>query len=763
MNKIEQIFASLEIEPTKEQRIIKKAYAKKVKQYHPEECPEEWKRIHDAYEEALNYAKGNADAIILIDRNKDSNEELLKEENQEHEENIINPIEEQSETRKEQREKNCEEIKQNSELNQSEQLNNEELPLADEKNSIEYNDLFQKVQEKEKKKSSTEIVKTNFNRMQSFGTDVPDEKWSTFLKSAAFMEACREEEFLLFLNYAITKTKWEPSILRLLQEVMEEIRTSLEAEMLLAHANIVKQIIIQCKSFTGYNVVEKMKKGKEKEQTKKKVVFWPILISIAVIFGVVMIAVKLIYWDDRTTVSKKIPVKITEEEAKREAVQYLNEKYTDSSYEVEDVFLSEYKGYSYSSDGDDLLTDRVLGYEGRVYDSYNTQIIIIVGMNETSMKEEVKCFDSRQETEIVNDLKAEIGERIGIEKGQAYLNRDSDNFISSFIKDSSYHTYYSGDLQTFFEAEANYRNNITIKTNERNLSHMKDLNKGNTNGRCVIYLSDPEILTILQRIEGTNGTYTDVLGEILQEMAKSYQIQMIGAVLPANLYENLFTNNQENMSQEIYDWLKMGGNITTGQSVIPPLLSPLMTSWYVSKSYDSYDNGYYSAGGTTPAVKIVDGMYAFEKYTRAKETKSQQDKEAVGQLQVVEMPKGLKQYLVDEKIAFQDELSFQLVSNSIFEQSYILTLNKEIFHIPESGYDIILTIPETKYSEEEHKILEVKSYSEVNTKAIMSTVCEGEGYLFLDYTQYDNEEAPIIVTILNRPKIIESITTVSTK
>lgn len=136
---------------------------------------------------------------------------------------------------------------------------------------------------------------------------------------------------------------------------------------------------------------------------------------------------------------------------------------------------------------------------------------------------------------------------------------------------------------------------------------------------------------------------------------------------------------------------------------------------------------------------------------------------AVGQLQVVEMPKGLKQYLVDENIAFQDSYSFQLVSDSIFEQSYILALNKEIFHIPDSGYEIILTIPESKYSAEEYKILEVKSYADVNTKAIMSTLCEGEGYLFLDYTQYDNEEAPITVTILNRPEYLESILTVSTK
>ena len=39
-------------------RTIKKAYARLVKQYHPEENPEGWKRIHDAYELAMKNASG---------------------------------------------------------------------------------------------------------------------------------------------------------------------------------------------------------------------------------------------------------------------------------------------------------------------------------------------------------------------------------------------------------------------------------------------------------------------------------------------------------------------------------------------------------------------------------------------------------------------------------------------------------------------------------------------------------------------------------
>ncbi len=54
-------FKVLGIERTTDKRVIKRAYASKVKQYHPEENPEEWKKVHEAYEAAMAYAM-NAEA-----------------------------------------------------------------------------------------------------------------------------------------------------------------------------------------------------------------------------------------------------------------------------------------------------------------------------------------------------------------------------------------------------------------------------------------------------------------------------------------------------------------------------------------------------------------------------------------------------------------------------------------------------------------------------------------------------------------------------
>lgn len=43
-------FTVLGIEPTTEKKTIKRAYAAKSREFHPEEHPEEFQRIHDAYE-----------------------------------------------------------------------------------------------------------------------------------------------------------------------------------------------------------------------------------------------------------------------------------------------------------------------------------------------------------------------------------------------------------------------------------------------------------------------------------------------------------------------------------------------------------------------------------------------------------------------------------------------------------------------------------------------------------------------------------------
>ena len=53
-------FEILQIESTDDKRMIKRAYAALVRQYHPEEHPAEWAKLHQAYEAALDYAENRS-------------------------------------------------------------------------------------------------------------------------------------------------------------------------------------------------------------------------------------------------------------------------------------------------------------------------------------------------------------------------------------------------------------------------------------------------------------------------------------------------------------------------------------------------------------------------------------------------------------------------------------------------------------------------------------------------------------------------------
>lgn len=79
-------FDILGIEVTREKEEIKRAYSELVKNYHPEEHPEEWTKVHAAYEAAMQYAESGeiiqsdgkdnpVDRQTRDERTKDQNEQ----------------------------------------------------------------------------------------------------------------------------------------------------------------------------------------------------------------------------------------------------------------------------------------------------------------------------------------------------------------------------------------------------------------------------------------------------------------------------------------------------------------------------------------------------------------------------------------------------------------------------------------------------------------------------------------------------------------
>ena len=59
----DEAFKILEIEPTNDKKKIKIAYSKILKEYHPEEFPEMFMKIREAYQTALEFEEYNFDEV----------------------------------------------------------------------------------------------------------------------------------------------------------------------------------------------------------------------------------------------------------------------------------------------------------------------------------------------------------------------------------------------------------------------------------------------------------------------------------------------------------------------------------------------------------------------------------------------------------------------------------------------------------------------------------------------------------------------------
>lgn len=100
------IYQVLGISPTKDKKVIRKAYAGLIRKYHPEEHPEKWKEIHDAYMVAMQRADQEEVPAVSISKTKNEEQRPQREEQKpQHEEQTPqqqeqNPQEKNAEVRR---------------------------------------------------------------------------------------------------------------------------------------------------------------------------------------------------------------------------------------------------------------------------------------------------------------------------------------------------------------------------------------------------------------------------------------------------------------------------------------------------------------------------------------------------------------------------------------------------------------------------------------------------------------------------------------
>ena len=183
---INEAFIVLGIEPTRDQRTIRKAYAALVRKYHPEEYPEEWQRIHDAYETALKHAG----------HNMQPEEKSAETDASAHTESATDNVGESSE---------------------------------EDEDWIDTESFFQ-----ERKKGQREDGQIARAEVYAFFHDSSRRqinsygRWKKLIGSPAWLSVCTEEsvltEFADWLNRAKPATK----ICRLLEEHLDEIRSEID-------------------------------------------------------------------------------------------------------------------------------------------------------------------------------------------------------------------------------------------------------------------------------------------------------------------------------------------------------------------------------------------------------------------------------------------------------------------------------------------------------------------------------------------------------
>lgn len=653
-------FDTLEIDITKDKKQIKKAYSRLVKKYHPEEYPEEWSRIHEAYEAAIRYAEG-----------------MLPEEPEWYD----------PESRTEEKPETYEE---RSQENEYENIGAEES----------YDEMFRQArgQWTEEKSEKTKDLALRLKGLVQAPEDTAYEEWKRFFQSEFLPNVELDEMVMLY--EALHGNVIPSGAAKLIVETMGKRKELYRYAMEFEKVSLADEII-NCAFQSIYAVRKKPK--------KKKTILK--LIALGAAAAVVLFIISSIN-DTKDSVKK---TRIGEE-----AVKYLNDKYGGDAYTEEEIEVDSVVLFGENSKG--LSAYRVIKRDG-----YQTIAYII------EEKEEIICFDNIQEAEIRQAFQERLNERTGQPEGRLFWNSSGGDF--DCIGDGFFHEKYSGNIDEFLYSETNARDLVSglDYSNDNNIFMGK-------NGVVDYYIPDKEVETVEQRLKLSECPGNIEVKEALEQCASEYEIQLRGIALPQKLFE-------EQMKKT--EWGDSGQYVvqefSSPYEIHPPLPFLLTTGWYVNvpphgEEYLKIKSGFYEENPVQMADGILGSKSGIVNYLDITEMEN----DLTGCMTVTETPDSLK--LTEEQR--RKSISFSLEKGYAMYQDYCLAIEKAAYGIPDYGYHVILTeYPE--YSEEEEKMTEkvIYTYSDSAGNVNYGDALDGEGYLFVEYPEAENEEKSAVLTI----------------
>lgn len=315
MSGLSEIWAELGIEPTSDIKKIKKAYARQVAKYHPEEQPERFQKVYHAYEAALRLAKAENQTEYDVHEGRPGDEPSVVSDNEESFQNG----------------KKYSEWNEQQQWRAAEKINTMAEKYAREEERLQTRKILYDC-------FLTDIVldKTdtfaNARKMQSH------EKWNDYLQDPLFLEAVHIEGFLSSLVNKIRKLQFQPKTIKMVKDALER-----EASYELENQKKLCRIL-----------EEKVQSSKKEQMTKL------LKGAVGVIFACLLVLMVF-----RGVQNSKERLELEKLRAPKNMEAYVNEKYHISSDVSPSNSMGLYGKMSFTDDKDtEYFEVDTLGSEG---------------------------------------------------------------------------------------------------------------------------------------------------------------------------------------------------------------------------------------------------------------------------------------------------------------------------------------------------------------------------------------------------------------
>lgn len=696
-----QIFDILGIEPTSDRRIIKKAYAQKVKECHPEENPEEWKQLHNAYEAALKYvSSGRSSYYMSVDIPMERAERKVQNDNDYR----------VKETRLEKQ--------KHKELEQKARETRKERELEN---------LFQKMdtQNEEKKLQLQEEYGREINKLKECSKRQAFRQWRALFSHPDFWCYCQESKFWELLAQILETISVNKKTLNYISEKLNSIEEDIVSNVSQETAGKFRQVNNVCRAKKKYIALL----GQEKK-IKKKDFAW-IAILIMVIVGV--------------HAANKIVEQVNKVDVEEELIGYLDEKYGIDSYQSGEFYIEKVEiGSRYNSQG------KAHTYIAEMKEDSEKKVFIWSYEKKGVGKQEVLCLDNFQQEEIKTALNQELQKSIEAESGiLCLLTADSSKirmWYGNENEEVAYHTLYEGNLKGFFEKEKQVREEWIADKQENNFDMLGELQKESyINGKCIFVFPDKAVLDIRQRLENPQCSYDNNFVQAIKSVENTYGIQVLAMAVPQSYYASMMQELEKDQCDaermiQIIDW-------EAEEYVLANI--PFATMWYRMKEVDVESlRETMSYESMLPPEAMQEAKKQLGVEDIQEEPKA--ECEEIHTVKTEKLEDGIYLMVLQEEAGFNSKKTVNYKDNEISitcsneYPNYILILDMEKLGIEEDNYYV--EFQENK-GENNPEIYQEYPYTAI--EKMYNAVWKGEGLLFI-YNKYQYSSSSTYTVVLEK-------------